>query len=146
MLEAMRNLDLAHFNEKYSAKIPLIRKELNEYWRNEIPDPQVRAFVLTNLTHDPRGMVVWKVNLEAIHNDFQHIVGWPDDELQGKTFEKPTLFIRGENSKYIQESDMDKILTYFPKARLVTIPKAGHWVHADNPNETIECLLDFVSH
>ena len=32
----------------------------------------------------------------------------------------------------------------FPAATFVTVPGAGHWVHADKPNELLEILQEFI--
>jgi pimeloyl-ACP methyl ester carboxylesterase len=32
----------------------------------------------------------------------------------------------------------------FPNAELVTIPGAGHWVHAEKPKELLEVLKGFL--
>ncbi|MFT6359253.1 MAG: pimeloyl-ACP methyl ester carboxylesterase, partial [Saprospiraceae bacterium] len=56
------------------------------------------------------------------------------------TFDKPTLFIKGGNSKHIQAEYQAQILEKFPEAVVKTIENAGHWVHADQP----EALLQMV--
>jgi pimeloyl-ACP methyl ester carboxylesterase len=49
-------------------------------------------------------------------------------------FDKPVLFLRGGKSDYILDSDFETILHHFPLAIIKTIPNAGHWLHAENPN------------
>ena len=48
------------------------------------------------------------------------------------------LFIRGEKSDYIRDSDMELIREYFPSANLETVAGAGHWVHYEAPKPFIE--------
>jgi len=60
-------------------------------------------------------------------------------------FVNDVLFIRGEKSNYIKDSDLDEIYEYFPNADLVTIPNAGHWVHAENPTQFVDALEDFLN-
>jgi pimeloyl-ACP methyl ester carboxylesterase len=43
------------------------------------------------------------------------------------------LFIKGGKSDYILENDTPIIKHHFPKAEQVTVPNAGHWLHAENP-------------
>ena len=38
----------------------------------------------------------------------------------------------------------DRMHRLFPAVRLVTIPGAGHWVHADAPAELSAELIDFL--
>ena len=47
-------------------------------------------------------------------------------------FNKPTLFLRGDKSDYILDADFETIYYHFPEAKIVTIPNAGHWLHAEN--------------
>jgi pimeloyl-ACP methyl ester carboxylesterase len=61
-----------------------------------------------------------------------------------KTFPKPTLFLKGATSNYILEPDLELILHHFPSASLVTIPNAGHWLHAENPKEFYLKVLEFL--
>jgi esterase len=59
-------------------------------------------------------------------------------------FNNPTLFIRGGNSGYIQDSDLDGIRQHFPNLKLETIPNAGHWLHAENPKMFFELTTEFL--
>ena len=59
-------------------------------------------------------------------------------------FEKPTLFIRGGNSKYIKDEDWADIQKHFPNAVLETIPNVGHWLHAENPKLFFEITSGFL--
>jgi pimeloyl-ACP methyl ester carboxylesterase len=51
--------------------------------------------------------------------------------------------MRGKLSQYILDSDVSKIETYFPDSQFVTIANAGHWVHAEAPNEFTDEVLAF---
>ena len=68
-----------------------------------------------------------------------------DALLDGAIFDKPTLFLKGSNSKYILESDFPEIKIHFPKAKLVTIANAGHWLHAENPIDFYKQTMDFLN-
>lgn len=67
------------------------------------------------------------------------------NETLSKTFEGPSLFIRGEKSTYIPDSDVPKIKQFFPNARFDTIKGSGHWPHADNPNQFLTSLILFLN-
>jgi pimeloyl-ACP methyl ester carboxylesterase len=41
------------------------------------------------------------------------------------------------------DEDWDAIETAFPDSSLVTIQQAGHWVHAEQPDEFIDTVLGF---
>jgi pimeloyl-ACP methyl ester carboxylesterase len=55
----------------------------------------------------------------------------------------PTLFIRGELSNYILDEDIPELEDLFPDSDLITIRNAGHWVHAEAPEEFVEIVLGF---
>jgi pimeloyl-ACP methyl ester carboxylesterase len=55
----------------------------------------------------------------------------------------PTLFIRGALSNYILDEDWNAIEELFPDSDLITIHDAGHWVHAEAPEEFIDAVLSF---
>jgi pimeloyl-ACP methyl ester carboxylesterase len=62
----------------------------------------------------------------------------PDEEVM-----LPTLFIRGELSGYILDEDIPELEERFADSQLVTIAGAGHWVHAEAPEEFLDAVLSF---
>ena len=52
-----------------------------------------------------------------------------------KIFSRKTYFIKGEVSNYINQDNWDACDRYFPDNEIIEIKDAGHWVHADNPDE-----------
>jgi pimeloyl-ACP methyl ester carboxylesterase len=56
----------------------------------------------------------------------------------------PCLFIKGESSDYILEIDNPIIKHHFPNAEQALIPKAGHWLHAENPSEFYNLVNEFI--
>jgi pimeloyl-ACP methyl ester carboxylesterase len=83
----------------------------------------------------------WRFNLDAIENNEEFLrAALPDDFI----YEGPTLFVRGEYSNYIADEDKPLITKHFPAAKIVTIRGAGHWVHADKPNEFVDAVGDFL--
>ena len=59
-------------------------------------------------------------------------------------FNKKTLFIKGKNSNYILNADLNLIKYHFPLAQIKSIAKAGHWVHAENPIEFYKTTMNFL--
>lgn len=100
-----------------------------------------RQFLLKNLTRTKAGNYEWKMNLSELHKNYEQILA--NIELH-EPFEGETLFIKGGKSDYISEKDWTTVQQYFPNAQLKTIPNAGHWVHAEAPNELIKSLLSFL--
>ena len=66
-------------------------------------------------------------------------------DLQVKgTFTKPTLFVRGARSSYVQDADWNRITTIFPEATLETMD-TGHWVQAEKPIEFVELTRQWLN-
>ena len=117
------------------------RNEADEIMKKYIPQKGVRLFLMKNL--DRKGSsneFEWKMNLDTLWKDY--------DEVSGATFEGvfngPVLFLKGEKSPYIQESDTSGIQKLFPNAIIKALPNAGHWVHADSPRAFMENVLMFL--
>ena len=62
----------------------------------------------------------------------------------GAAFLGPSLFIAGERSNYIRPEYTAAVRERFPRAEMVTIPGAGHWVHAENPQAFLAALTLFL--
>ncbi|HSH09715.1 MAG TPA: alpha/beta fold hydrolase, partial [Oceanipulchritudo sp.] len=118
------------------------RSEAEEWLEEEVRDWGFRKFLVSNLERAPEGGFRWMVNLAilqaALPNLFQQI---PQD---GQRYEGPTLFIRGGNSRFIEDEDMELIRRFFPFFELETIPEAGHNVHFDQPQAFVEALKAHV--
>ena len=59
-------------------------------------------------------------------------------------FTREVIFIKGETSDYINESDKVMINNLFPNAKFYKIPNAGHWLHVDNPIDFLSVLLSLI--
>ncbi|WP_375379460.1 alpha/beta fold hydrolase [Hymenobacter volaticus] len=60
-------------------------------------------------------------------------------------FLKPALFIRGGKSDYVTAEDkLYDIPALFPNSQVETIVDAGHWVHAEKPDEVFELVQAFA--
>ncbi len=59
-------------------------------------------------------------------------------------YEKQTLFLKGENSDYITQNEELIIDAHFPENKIVTIKNAGHWLHAENPEQFYTVVFNFL--
>ncbi len=107
-----------------------------------IPDFGTRQFLMKSLYWQQPGQLAFRFNLAAFNANLE-AVGVPLPE--SVRFEKPTLFIRGGNSKYILDSDIENIQQHFPQSTIETIPNAGHWLHAENPAMFYQIVINFLS-
>ena len=117
------------------------RQAAEEILEQYIDDWGVRQFLLKNLSRMKEGGFEWKMNLPVIHRDYANILEPP---TQDGPFEGPTLFIRGENSGYVKDEDILRIQELFPHSALRSIPDAGHWVHADQPEVLKGIVMEFL--
>ncbi len=132
-IAAMRGLDLAGLTT---------RAEADRRLALSVPDPGLRAFFLQSLDLKARGGPRWRLNLDVLEAEMEHITGWP--ELTGR-FDHPALFLAGAESTYVRPEHRPAIRDLFPTARHARIPGAGHWLHADKPAEFAETVEVFLS-
>jgi esterase len=132
IFEAMFSLDLDTLTD---------RKAIDEQLKINIPEDGVRLFLMKNLSREKDGYYRWKMNLPVLYAAYQAILSEiKSDEI----FDKVTLFIRGENSKYIKDDDVLDIQDLFPMMHLETVKNAGHWVHVENPKSFFDKLMTFL--
>jgi len=108
-----------------------------------IPEFSVRQFLLKNLYWKEKEQLGFRFNLEVIAKNIHHV----GEALvtNGKSFNNPTLFVRGDKSNYILDSDMDEIQKIFPNSNLITIKDSGHWIHAEQPEAFLSMIKKFIS-
>lgn len=116
------------------------RKEAEEQMKAYVPEAGVRQFLLKNLKRTDTGFA-WKLNLPVIRDNIEAIGA---DVPNEKVFSQPVLFIRGDQSDYIRDEDEIPIRSIFSAAQLVTIPDAGHWIHAEQPEALLKVVTDFI--
>lgn len=118
------------------------RKEAEEELRKIIRDEATIQLLLKNIQLDTQEKLAWKFN--------QKVIAANQDKI-GKTFsiknsiDTPTLFMRGEKSDYILDSDIPQIKKLIPNSEVKTIAGAGHWVHADKPGEFCQLAIEFLN-
>ncbi|MEL6969210.1 MAG: alpha/beta fold hydrolase [Bacteroidota bacterium] len=133
IIQALNELPLEQIND---------RKEADAFLAERIADFGVRQFLLKNLTREKSGGYRWKMNLPVLTRDYQTILENIEAE---ETYDGPSLFVRGAKSNYIQDGDLETIKESFPAANLVTIPDAGHWVHAEQPQALFDAVSTFLA-
>jgi pimeloyl-ACP methyl ester carboxylesterase len=109
------------------------RSEADALLQASIPEPAVRAFLLSSLQMGPEGNR-WMLNLQALAANMPAIIGFPDVSGQ---YDGPAHFIYGGASDYVRPQYHARIRELFPCADFHKIAGAGHWVHAEKPREFI---------
>jgi pimeloyl-ACP methyl ester carboxylesterase len=131
LFDALFSLDLQQFKT---------RRQVDDALAKNIPSIATRQFVMKNLGRNVDGSFRWKLNLDVIYRNYGAI----NESIDGAPFSKPVLFVRGGRSEYIRETDITGIKRLFPSASMVSIQDAGHWVHADAPENFTRIVLDFL--
>lgn len=118
------------------------RKEAEAVLHNYIPDFGTKQFLLKNIywKDEANTQLDWRFNLKVIDKNYTNM-GAEVPDLSSKV---PALFVRGEKSNYILDSDIKDIEKRFPEYKLATIKDAGHWIHAEKPNEFFEEVMKFI--
>ena len=132
ILDAMAALDLSSYSN---------RAEINRALDSRIPDLRVRQFILTNLKRYAGGHYTWRINLDVLRRKYGEVT---KAQTSDAPFPGPTLFLRGELSPYVGDEDLPAIHRLFPAASVCAISGAGHWVHADKPEEFFRVILHFL--
>lgn len=131
---ALRSLDLDEIT---------LRSEAAEQLSAKIPQPAVVQFLLKNLSRRPAGGFHWKMNLDVLYRDYANILANVESE---EPYPGPSLFVRGGKSHYVAADDLPLIHTLFPAAQLLTVADAGHWIHAQAPDELYTIVDTFLAH
>lgn len=132
--DILRGLNSVDFSTKPS------RNEVDALLSVAIPDFGTRQFLLKSLYWKEPGQLAFRFNLNVFNQKIEQIgKPLPEDSY----VDLPTLFIRGGNSKYIEDNDIPEIKRQFPNSDIKTILGAGHWLHAENPALFFEFCMDF---
>jgi len=132
VLKGLGLLDLSIINSRAKA---------DEVLATYIKEPGLRLFLLKNLYWIEKKQLALRVNLPVVTKEISQV---------GKAlaitafFDKETLFVRGENSGYITLLDETSIQKQFPKSQIKTVSNAGHWLHAENPEQFHQIVVDFL--
>lgn len=119
----------------------LTRREADAALAASIPEGGIRAFLLQSLrfeTDPPE----WRLGLAEIAAAMPEIEDAPP--TGGRRYGGPVLVLGGERSRYILPEHHAVFRALFPQARFATVPGAGHWVHAENPQGFLAAVDAFL--
>lgn len=117
------------------------RQDVQGKLMTALDDLGVVLFLMKNLSRHPDGYYQWKANITALWENYDAILTSVEPPAPVK---KPVLFVSGDSSGYIQESDRADLARLFPDARFQTIEDAGHWVHADQKDKLLVTVRAFL--
>ena len=118
------------------------RGEADKVLSHYVSEYGTRLFLLKNLYWIEKGQLALRINLEVLKENVSEV----GEALPVHSkFEKPTLFLRGDKSEYVMPNDEVLIKQHFPLAEIETISNAGHWLHAENPIDFYEAVINFIT-
>lgn len=132
ILEALLSVDIDQVSS---------RQEVEDQLSRYIADKSIRLFLMKNLTRDKEGGYRWKMNLPLLVRNYHNILGSVEVE---DAIELPTMFIRGGRSSYIVDEDIPVLNDKFCDIQIETVHDAGHWVHAERPDELLSLVTSFL--
>jgi pimeloyl-ACP methyl ester carboxylesterase len=117
------------------------RNEAEELLKNKITDFGTRQFLLKNLYWNNE-QLEWRFNLNVIAQNIEEVgKALPKEQI----FHGKVLFIRGDRSNYITNEDWEEIQSIYPEAELATIQNSGHWIHAEQPLDFYNTVINFLN-
>ena len=117
------------------------RDDIDLILKKYIPEMWIRQFLMKNVYRKSKNEFAFRFNLESLTDNNDEV----GDGLPNFTqFFGKTLFLKGENSGYISTDDISLIKSHFPNSKIVTIPDAGHWLHAENPTDFYRSIVKLL--
>lgn len=123
------------------------RKEIDYFLSDKLKEITLRQFLLKNIHRNKEGDFEWKINVPILKYALSSITSevnsdWFADRKPILNY--PVTFLRGLDSDYISDQDFISIREIYPEARLIDIPDAGHWLHAEQPEKFIAAVLSAI--
>jgi pimeloyl-ACP methyl ester carboxylesterase len=121
------------------------RNDVDDFMVQKIDDVNIRQFLLKNVAKDKiNHQYKWRVNAEVLYDHLDEIVSgvnknWFEDRIPVTSY--PVIFIRGMKSKYILPEDEPMIKEIYPDSKIIDIPDAGHWLHAEQPEKFMQAVM-----
>ncbi|KAG1738436.1 alpha beta-hydrolase [Suillus paluster] len=119
------------------------RKEADEIMSKHEKDPNVRAFLLTNLEITKAKPLKFKIPIDILKEGRPEIESFPYAPGE-RSWDGRALFIKGKKSKYINRHNIPLINQFFQQHQLKELD-TSHWVHAELPNEYRKLIVDFIT-
>jgi len=127
--ESLSEETIARLNSSSEFKL-----SANKALKEVLTDKSELALFLSNLG---------KVNVKSLVNCSMDLETFPD--LDGRTFEGPTLFISGENEPiWRDDKEVRSIRRLFPNSHFLKLPGAAHWPHTEANKEFLMQTVAFL--
>jgi esterase len=135
VLETLLNTDISSYSG---------RGEIEKIISEIIGDRRTASFLLKNLYRAENGSYDWRLNARSLYDNLDKLMGSIPADISNKVTGFPVLFIKGSESGYLPESHFNAISGLFPAAEFRIIEGAGHWLHAEKPEEFTQTVKNFL--
>ncbi|GFZ42772.1 hypothetical protein JCM24511_00490 [Saitozyma sp. JCM 24511] len=124
------------------------KSEADKILQKVEPILPTRQFLLTNTRTHPHGHLTFRIPLGLLASAIPSIGDFPYEppppvNATSPQWTGPTLFLKGEHSRYLNRHNIPVAERFFPNMRLEVLD-TGHWVHAEKPAETVAMVEAFV--
>ena len=92
---------------------------------------------MKGLHREKSGGYSWKFNVSTLSKTLNGVT----EEIPISINTLPVLFIRGLNSNYVSDEELERIEGYYMQMEVAEIEDAGHWLHAEKPDEFFDITL-----
>jgi esterase len=131
------------------------RKEIDAQLAKNISEVGIRQWLLTNITSIDDNDTVsksigainkWKPNVKGLQNCYHNIRQFDLQQDHLWPYNGPVQLILGGKSSFGNRQNALDIMNdaQFPETELAVIEGAGHWCHAEKPNEFSAALAEFL--
>ncbi|WP_423127299.1 alpha/beta fold hydrolase [Gaoshiqia sp. Z1-71] len=141
ILQSLR--EFCNHREDYPA-----REDIAGFLELRLGNPELVRFLLKSIyLNKETNLFDCRFNVDVLYDSLDEIVSgvnyrWLEDRIPIVGY--PVLFIRGEKSNYLEAEDEIIIKKIYPEAQIVSIPGAGHWLHAEQPALFWDTLQRFI--
>ncbi|XP_014677034.1 PREDICTED: alpha/beta hydrolase domain-containing protein 11-like [Priapulus caudatus] len=108
-----------------------------------VTEAVVRSVLLNNIAEDEsNNSFRWVCSLDDIGRNMKHLMRFIS---YNRSYHSDALFLAGANSTYFTKADYPEVQRLFPRADMLYIEGAGHWLHLDKPRELLDALVPFMN-
>lgn len=118
------------------------RESIESVLRENLGEEKVLIpFLMKGLYRIKEGGYAWRFNVPVLFETLESVT----DNIEVNMNTLPALFIRGLNSTYVSDEDLDMLEDVYMQLQTVDLDDAGHWLHAEKPEEFFEATSEFLA-